>query len=101
MELKHTKGEWYVNRDLKHTVYSSINGFTKIADVNPFNNLSPETQEEAIANAKLIAAATDLLEALIRVKSIIENSDEWWMYSPSRGGFDLELIENAIKKATE
>jgi len=52
-----------------------------------------------IANARLIAAAPELLEALQDVLSRIEKSEEWWMDCPDRGGFDAEVIRAAIAKA--
>jgi hypothetical protein len=60
---KNTQGKWYVNEQFKTTVYSDINGFTKIADVNDFKKCaSIELLIEAEANAKLISAAPDLLD---------------------------------------
>lgn len=50
-------------------------------------------------NARLVAAAPDLLEALECVAKRIEASDEWWMDCPDRGGFDLTAIKAAIAKA--
>jgi len=54
---------------------------------------------ETEANAKLIAAAPDLLAALQDVFRRIKGSDEWWMDEPDRGGFDAKKMEAAIVKA--
>lgn len=59
------------------------------------------TSEEAFANAKLISCAPAMLDTLIKVLKVIEDSDYWWIDSPNKGGFDREEIENVIKKATE
>jgi hypothetical protein len=56
-------------------------------------------REVTIANANLISAAPELLSELIKVRKIIEYSDEWWIDSPDRGGFDTESIDAAINKA--
>lgn len=50
-------------------------------------------------NAQLISAAPELLAELIKAMKIIEESDEWWMDSPDRGGFDTESMDAAINKA--
>ena len=52
--MSYTKGEWSFGHNIG--VYS---GETHIADIAPVNNGFDET----LANAKLIAAAPDLLEA--------------------------------------
>ena len=53
-----------------------------------------ETPEEAEANAKLIAAAPELLEALIRAR-------DFGLFQGVSGLKTIKQIENAIKKATE
>jgi hypothetical protein len=39
-----------------------------------------------------------LRDALIDVLRRIENSEEWWMNVPDRGGFDTDMIEAALKE---
>lgn len=51
-------------------------------------------------DARLIAAAPDLLEALKDVLARIERSEAWWIDCPDRGGFDDGMIRAAISKAT-
>ena len=55
--MKHTKGEWFVAID--NNVYSQ-HGDARIAIVEADFNIS---EQEAEANARLIAAAPDLFEA--------------------------------------
>lgn len=40
---------------------------------------------------------TVLMEALQYVKKVIENSEHWWMDCPDKGGFDLDIINEALK----
>lgn len=90
MEFKGTKGEW-------------INNVFNI-QVNPNEPIKTSTvcrvygnDEESIANAKLIAAAPEMLEVLNELKEQFKKVDK--LYS-----LDLMAIEKAesvIKKATE
>ena len=87
METKHTKGEW------------SFDSFNNIWVDNKIkiSISSVEDDETAEANAKLIAAAPEMLEALIKIRGIA-----------TKPNFDIDDIDeiislsfNAIKKATE
>src|SRR4051812_30070296 len=97
--LKHTKGKWsfYPKYQGEHIV-SIKSGNTVVADV--MGETSEEvTKEEALSNAKLIAAAPDLLEALEQVKML--HLDNECNYPEGTIGFRLnKIIEAAIKKAT-
>ena len=75
--MEHTKGEWEVNW---HTTMNLPYKYTVSEE--------QETDEEAEANAKLIAAAPELLEAL---ESFIDAND--------RGEFaiDAEIANKAMK----
>ena len=95
METKFTKGEW-MSKEL--VVYNSETGQT-IAHIGKW---AVKTEEEAEANAKLIAKSPVLLkclrDALNLISDLIRNED-----------IDVDLItdeqltewENAIKEATE
>ena len=90
METKHTKGQWQAQttKPFIAKVVAFRNG-DKLEITQSATNLS---DEEADANAKLIAAAPELLEALIKSKARYEDEnmthlDEYF------------LICNAIKKA--
>jgi len=69
--MEHTKGDWFVQGDKYPTIQSRHNGdgiktYPTIATVNS----TFIEYEEYCANAKLIAAAPELLEALQEVISI-------------------------------
>lgn len=83
---KHTPGEWRVEKQNYHHV---TNGLVTIADVSPHN-------KEGEVNAKLIAAAPELLEALRQLSSQISKMDYDEYAIPALG-----LAYDAIKKATE
>ena len=124
LELKHTKGEWmlphFVTNDKKDdecqcgyvlnegycgaiaTVHYSINKDVENGD-NPL-------KDEAIANAKLICAAPDLLEAAIKAIELVD------LWAPNFSNEEIkechigELaalsnmrteLEKSIKKATK
>lgn len=67
MEFKGTKGEWIVSQDQKEMVLTDYGAYRP-------NSMLKYTvaKEELFANAKLIAAAPDLLKKLIESNEIIE-----------------------------
>jgi len=96
--MKHAKGPWnYFKSNGNHIIKSDLNC---IADIYAEEN-SNESQEEA--NAKLIAAAPDLLEALIEANKTINIycGDKNKIGDGSHNGRVMEQIANAIKKVTE
>lgn len=96
MESKYTKGEWvidketFVNEHGQTGIQISTKGFYR-----EFVAVwaEDEKDEQAKANALLIASAPELLEALEKVKFALDNSTEvdrkYWS----------KIILNAIKKA--
>lgn len=86
---KHTPGPWSV--DEPHQVFaSSVGEYVAITKVEDFETI-PKDQCEA--NARLIAAAPELLEALLQ---IIQDAK-----SPEVGAYlNLKLARAAIAKAT-
>lgn len=90
---KHTPGEWFMFRQGYSTVYVEcrIGGgmVQEIAACGP-TEAGPEQQE---ANARLIAAAPELLEALItKVKDAEQRSFEDWLEFNSPSG-DHEAVQ--------
>jgi hypothetical protein len=111
MEIKHTKGKWRISQ-VKDNIYIAATPeigkgvfIAKMeAPASPTEKansviLKDKSQnkriaEELVFNAKLIAAAPELLEALIE----LENDSQIWSYI---GELHRIRIINAIKKATE
>lgn len=96
METKHTKGEWVVEKSgamPKQRIRSDK--MQIICDCFSFSEGIKD--EEAEANAKLIAAAPELLEALIKLLS--SEYPNYKTIDDSKHPANLALI--AIKKATE
>lgn len=99
---QHTPGPWNIGTKNGARVWSE-NGETLIADANASESLRKEIKK---ANARLIAAAPDLLEALESAWLWMENQAD----GQSKGGhatFDLmmlreqrDLARAAIAKAT-
>ncbi|MBK5202138.1 MAG: hypothetical protein JJE45_00250 [Prolixibacteraceae bacterium] len=85
--MKHTEGQWIFNAECKNITDSE--GIT-IASLGNKNKIGFSNYE---ANAKLIAAAPDMLEALNEAKRMYEELEP-------AGGWQgvYEQIEDAIKK---
>jgi len=91
--MKHTKGEWKYFKANGNHIISNENGC--IADV--YCNES-EDEETELANAKLIAAAPDLLKALMDIKILYMNSHIKEYLSPYKEAW--QDVNDAINKAT-
>jgi hypothetical protein len=95
MEIKITKGEWSINEWTQPDDRISIGAVgTPLIAIVPSRDVSYNEQK---ANAKLIAAAPELLEALMFCKNVIFYSG---MFERSEQ-IAFEKAEQAIKKATE
>ena len=86
--MKHTKGNWYAKEG---QIYPEETG--KTLALIPYYDKDNEEQE---ANAKLIAAAPDMLEAL----NDLINAYEVKM-GKSAVRLRIEIAKDAINKATE
>lgn len=101
MKTNYTPGEWIIN----NTVNAAPRPFIVDKDGNTiamlFNNDGTlpygRTLEETTANAKLIAAAPELLEALKTTR--LFNLHQYGEGTPGNRAYSI--IEAAIKKATE
>lgn len=94
METKITKGEWILKEQGDASEYCILTPENRWVVAFRLNG---ERMEEEIANAKLIVAAPDLLNALDAVMRSYER------YCPERYYKDdnVALANDAIKKATE
>jgi hypothetical protein len=88
-ELKHTKGEWTASNVDEGEQMWSIRTDEKQPDSDNTICGIWDNSPTAEANAKLIAAAPDLLEALIEVVRISDRKHDAW-----------DKAKAAIKKAT-
>ena len=93
MKTKHTPGEWRLKMPIINKSSSKISGsgWEDFAKVVVKLKYSDEFDETGLANAKLIAAAPDLLGALIEM--VENNVDTHHTH--------ITKAKAAIKKATE
>lgn len=85
--MGYTKGEW--------KVADNINGIYIMVD----DDHNPVAETWTKANAQLIASAPKLVEVLKSVLKTIEDSGHWWIDCPDKGGFDTEILQQALAKA--
>lgn len=105
MKTKHTPGTWFVEMgDLGSYFVSSGNTFVvcQIFSNDVFDD--PLPPGECKANANLIAAAPDLLEALDTTMSIIKAYEQyfaerdWAVWNPAYGD-KMDEIRSVVRKA--
>jgi hypothetical protein len=100
METKHTPGPWTIGQNTIDTFGDVRRGHISIDAIRwgsfaiCYRHEINETDDECIANAKLIAAAPDMLEALIKAKRMYEEVEPV-------GGYQgvYKSICNSINKA--
>ena len=92
--LKHTPAPWKIFIKAGTMDACRIKDAQKMLIADCFWMGENKTKEEAEANAKLIASAHELLEALILANKLITG------FVPAEGDDHIK-IKNAIKKATE
>lgn len=98
METKHTKGKWQAIKNPNHFSYILIK--------SDYGNIcrTPLDEDEDVANAKLIAAAPELLEALVKSNKLIETLRDKLSHIKYGIIISEQFIKDnlaAIKKATE
>lgn len=100
---KHTKGEWFAccTDKLPHQVFSGNKTICAMRCNHPGHfayDIMEEivTEEECKANAKLIEAAPNMLNALTSITGI-----EAWITDPEMKKLFHDKVYSAIKKATE
>ena len=97
-EHKHTPGPWTLGKG-KYRVRTEDG--TLVAECYTTGNYMryPRDKVEQNANAHLIAAAPDLLEALIEARETIQKIDDATLDCGGSWQFDDEKIDVAIAKA--
>lgn len=105
MKAKHTPGPWAVefNNPLSiipysHSLKAAHGAFKPIAII--FEGGGLEGRPEQKANAKLLAAAPDLLETLTFIKDFFENRFEPWPDNKMGKSEMSDKIKKVIAKAT-
>lgn len=90
-EFKGTKGEWVCEE-----VFTKNGSYFKVTVENGESicNITTRSQERQLANAKLIAAAPELLKRLITLVERMEENDLGNFHS-------VKMAKEEIKKATE
>lgn len=90
MEFKGTSGKWNIHEDKE--IGLLIGGYNPISDVCTVHRYGDKTEENA--NAKLIASAPELLEALQKIYQIEDGAF-------GLKGFDVERLKSEIKTVLE
>jgi len=96
MTTKHTTGKWQMSKNVNdYSIYSNNSDAKDIATAYQYSRNIPE--EEARANATLIAAAPELLEMCIATLEDLESGELAGNATQSA----LINLKQAIYKATE
>lgn len=97
--MKHTKGHWAINEG---QIFKDLQGKLHIPIETPNQIICTVHGDNAIANAKLIAASLDLLKQVIEltecIKSMVGGSDPLYLEDYQK---EINEAEAVIKKATE
>lgn len=88
--MKHTKGPWVVRKSEPWVIAKDYGNQKSVVHLN----ISSAPSERDLANARLIAAAPELLDALIVAKQLMDMDMDGWGTEAA-----LEQARAAIKKA--
>jgi hypothetical protein len=105
--MSHTPAPWHWASDHTHRQFDIYKPSQQIQKhICTINNVSPEmlkgrNPETALANAKLIAAAPDLLEALCTALPFVEDHEGGDIYKSGAVARAVKEIRNAIDRATK
>lgn len=103
-EFKGTNGEWFVSGDMDNIWIHTgkfVETSTGIANVKCYDNQIPR-YEESKHNAKLIAAAPELLKATQLVYDMLSPiTNQWEGRNTEAGQYVLSFLESAINKALD
>ena len=96
--MAHTPGPWRVNKQCRSVYDWDIIGPNgeDIGFANPSDGLDEPTEYPVMDNARLMAAAPDLLVALQEVLVLLENDD--YVFNPTHFQ-TVEIVKRAIAKA--
>jgi hypothetical protein len=109
-KVKHTPGPWEISYRESGFIQDGhviMGNDLEIAHVEPWERMDDDAIEEAEANAELIAAAPDLLDALMHLLHDFEeevqsvDSDSWSFGDPGSWTDAITKARAAIKKATQ
>ena len=93
MSAQHTPGPWRINLDCETMISNCLDG-AEAADICEVSEWSQVFWEERNANARLIAAAPELLEALESARGVLIEH-----YAAQENDYPLDRINAAIAKA--
>lgn len=96
MEIKHTKGTWWAccTKSTPHYVFANEGERTICAMIQKQEMGEDLTAEEMQANAKLIAAAPKMLDALLKLQYAVKHGNVKGLFEDEK-----KLIDNAINEA--
>lgn len=97
MKTEHTPGPWKIGKPNQDTFY--------VLTESEHIGMLPTKERNSEANAKLIAAAPEMLEALNRCVSCLEHMakhpEYYSLQTEERSKERYDMVMSAIKKATE
>lgn len=101
--MKHTQGKWTSESEFGLDVFAIDENGVKISHIANCGNYQGDNEFTAqkAANAKLIAAAPELLEALQSLHSVVMQSDDRKIFDNGKNYETVAKAFEVIKKATD